>query len=79
MSTDDNQHDQATPTFFGTASAGLHRFWERLYPADVIAVLVLTGAFFLLRQGDNTVASGVVIAITTYYFVRKTPRDYSKT
>jgi len=54
-------------------------FLEKLQPSDIIALVIISFGFYLLLKGIDTVVGGGVIVITTYYFVRSTPRDKSKT
>lgn len=54
-------------------------FLEKVQPRDIIAFVVISFGFYLLLKGIDTVVGGAVIAVTTYYFVRSTPRDKSKT
>ena len=56
----------------------MNSFLEKLKPADVIACIVLTGGFFLTYKGINHVVSGMMIGVTTYYFVNKKYHDYPK-
>lgn len=48
-------------------------------PADIIAVIVLLGAFVLMLNHIDGVVSGLTVGVVTYYFVRRVPRDNSTT
>ena len=54
-------------------------FFEKLKPADIIAFFVLMFAMYIISIGINHTVSGVVIMICTYYFVKKSNYDNTKT
>lgn len=54
-------------------------FVEKLRPADVIAFCVLMFSLYIISQGINSTVSGIVIMICTYYFVKKSRYDITKT
>jgi len=47
----------------------MNEFFKKVLPSDVIALVVIVFGFYLLSKGVNTVVSGAVIAVVTYYFV----------
>ncbi len=55
---------------------GMSVFIEKLKPADIIALVVLTFSMYIISTGVNHIVSGVVIMICTYYFVKKCSHDY---
>lgn len=57
----------------------LKNFFDHFYPRDVIGFLTLGGGFYLLYSGIDTIVGGVVIAVVTFYFVRKNKHDNTKT
>jgi len=57
----------------------MNKFIEKLMPADIIALIVLCSAMYIISIGVNHTVSGVVIMICTYYFVKKSNHDNSKT
>ena len=54
-------------------------FVEKLKPADIIALVVLTFSMYIISTGVNHIVSGVVIMICTYYFVKKCHNDNIET
>ena len=54
-------------------------FIEKIRPADIIALVVLVFAMYIISIGVNHTVSGVVIMICTYYFVKKSNYDNIKT
>ena len=57
----------------------MKKLLEKCRPADVIAFFVLMFAMYIISTGVNHTVSGVVIMITTYYFVKQSHNDNSKT
>ena len=56
----------------------MNDFFKKLYPADIIGFIVILFGFYLLAKGVDTVVSGAVIAVVTYYFVSAKNRDNRK-
>lgn len=56
----------------------MNEFLKKILPSDIIALVVIVFAFYLLYKGVDRVASGAVIAVVTYYFVSAKNRDQSK-
>lgn len=48
---------------------------ERIYPKDIIALVVLIFSLVLISKGINSTVSGIVIMIVTYYFVTRINYD----
>lgn len=46
----------------------MNSFLEKLYPADIIAVVVIIGGFVLIYNHINTVTGTLVSAAVFYYF-----------
>ena len=44
---------------------------EKIYPRDIIALVVLVFALFIIYKGINSIVSGIVIMIITYYFSKR--------
>ena len=55
----------------------MQTFFKKLQPKDIIAVIILLCGFYLLAKGIDHIVGGVVIAVTTYYFV--VPRKHDNT
>ena len=47
----------------------------KIYPRDIIALIVLIFAMMLISKGINHVVSGIVIMIVTYYFAQRTSEE----
>ena len=47
----------------------MNEFLKKVLPSDIIALVVIIFGFYLLSKGVDTVVSGAVIAVVTYYFV----------
>lgn len=45
--------------------------FERIYPRDVIALIVLVGCGFLISRGINGVVSAIAVSIIAYYFSKR--------
>ncbi len=43
----------------------------KIYPKDIIALIVLVFSLFLIYKGINSIVSGIVIMIITYYFSKR--------
>ena len=43
----------------------------KFYPRDWIALIVLTFGMYMISKGINSVVSGIVIMIVTYYFSKR--------
>ena len=56
----------------------LNAFFQKLRPADIIAIVVIVNGFFLLYKGIDHVVGGAVIMVVTYYFVRAKRNDNSE-
>ena len=44
---------------------------EKIYPRDIIAFFVLMFSLFLMYMGINSLVSGIVIMIITFYFSKR--------
>ena len=44
----------------------------KIYPRDIIALVVLVFSLSLIAMGINAIVSGIVIMIVTYYFSKRT-------
>lgn len=44
---------------------------EKIYPRDIIALVVLLFSLMLIYLGINSIVSGIVIMIMTFYFSRR--------
>ena len=44
---------------------------EKIYPKDIIAIVVLVFSLVLISMGINHLVSGIVIMIITFYFTRR--------
>ena len=51
----------------------------KIYPKDIIALIVLVTSLYLIYLGINSVVSGIVIMIVTYYFTQRLDREQEKT
>lgn len=52
-------------------NSGAHRsenFLDRLYPADVIAVIVIIAGSFLTSRGDGESFGPLMIMVVSFYF-----------
>ena len=47
----------------------MNEFLKKVFPSDIIALVVIVFGFYLLSKGVDKVVSGAVIAVVTYYFV----------
>ena len=56
----------------------MNEFFKKVYPADIIGFTVIIGGFWLLANGIDTVVGGCVIAVVTFYFVKRSKHDYTK-
>jgi len=45
---------------------------DRMMPRDVIAIIVLTGGFFLLYCGIDTIVGSLLMAVVMFYFGAET-------
>ena len=43
----------------------------KIYPKDIIALIVLIFSLVLISKGINAIVSGIVIMIITYYFSKR--------
>ena len=43
----------------------------KIYPRDIIALIVLVISLYLIYLGINSIVSGIVIMIVTYYFSKR--------
>lgn len=41
---------------------------------DILAAIVLLGGFWLMRAGIDSIVGGMMIAVTVYYFRKKTEK-----
>ena len=46
----------------------MSKFFQELIPADIIALVIIIGGFYLLHTGANGVVGGCIIAVVAYYF-----------
>ena len=44
---------------------------SKLYPRDIIAIIVLLACFVLMSLGINHLVSGIIIMVVTFYFARR--------
>lgn len=44
---------------------------EKIYPRDIIALVVLIACFILIGFGINSIVSGIAIMVITYYFSKR--------
>lgn len=45
--------------------------FQKIYPRDIIAVLLIIGAFWLKLKGIDGIVSLIMIAIIGYYFSKR--------
>ena len=43
----------------------------KIYPRDIIALVVLVFSLILISKGINSIVSGIVIMIVSFYFMRR--------
>lgn len=43
----------------------------KIYPRDIIAVIVLIACFILMAFGINSIVSGIIVMVVTFYFARR--------
>jgi len=46
----------------------MSKFFDALIPADIIALFIIIGGFWLMYTGHDGVVGGCVIAVVAYYF-----------
>jgi len=56
----------------------LKKFFDRLRPVDIIAVICIIFGFYLLLKGVDHVVGAVVLAISAYYFGHARSYDDTK-
>jgi hypothetical protein len=53
----------------------LNPFFEKLKPADLIAVILILYGLRILQLGENAVVSGLLISIVGFYFTFRLTDD----
>ena len=43
----------------------------KIYPRDIIGIIVITIGMILIAKGINSIVSGIVIMVITYYFSKR--------
>lgn len=52
--------------------------FEKIYPKDIIAVIVVIGCFILLALGFNGWVQGVAALVIGYYFSKRVYEENNK-